>query len=108
MFRKSNINKTLFLVLLKYREIITVKTVALEGNVKSLKSKKKKLALTSLYYVSQEIWLDNSKKLIYIDRGSIIRTGIICNKISCYMRQSPCRWLIAENPKIFRSYVKHF
>ena len=36
--------------------------------VKSLKSKKKKLALTLFYYVSREIWLDNSKKLICIDQ----------------------------------------
>ena len=46
------------LVSLKYREIITVK---------SLKSKKKKMALTLFYYVSQEIWMGNSKKLFCID-----------------------------------------
>ena len=40
--------------------------------------------------------------------GTIIRTGITCKKIACYMRDSACRWLIAENIKIFRSYVKHF
>ena len=34
--------------------------------IKSLKSKKKKLALTSFYYVNQEIWLGNSKNLICI------------------------------------------
>ena len=49
-----------FLVLLEYREIIMVK---------SLKSKKKKLALTLFYYASREIWLDNSKKLICIDQS---------------------------------------
>ena len=69
MFRKSNVNKTvkLFLVSLKYREIITVKTVALYNKqffyIKSLKSKKNKLVLTSFCYVSGEIWLGNSKKL---------------------------------------------
>ena len=42
------------------REIITVK---------SLKSKKKKLTLTLFYYVSREIWLGNSKKLICIDQS---------------------------------------
>ena len=36
--------------------------------MKTLKSKKKKPALTSFYYVSREIWLDNSKKLICIDQ----------------------------------------
>ena len=29
--------------------------------------------------------------------------------VNCiYMRDSACRWLIAENAKIFGSYVKHF
>ena len=62
MSRNSNVNKTvyLFLVLLKYKEIITVK---------SLKSKKKKLAIIFFYYVSREIWLDNSKNLICIDQS---------------------------------------
>ena len=45
----------MFLVSLKYREIITVKTVTLYKKlyffIKNLKSKKKKLALTLLYYV---------------------------------------------------------
>ena len=40
--------------------------------------------------------------------GTIIRTGITCKKISCYIRGSVSRWLIVENAKIFRSYVKHF
>ena len=50
-----------------------VKTVTLVEKlyffIKSLKSKKKKLAPTSFYYVSRKIWLDNSKKLIYIDQS---------------------------------------
>ena len=75
MFCKSNVNQTVyfFLVLLKYGEIIRVKTVTLYTKlffffIKSLKSKKKKLALTSFYYVGHEIWLRNSKKLICIDQ----------------------------------------
>ena len=36
---------------------------------KSLKSKKKRLALTFFYYFSREIWLGNSKKLICIDQS---------------------------------------
>ena len=36
--------------------------------IRSLKSKKKKLALTSFYCVSREIWLGNSEKLICIDQ----------------------------------------
>ena len=37
--------------------------------IRSLKSKEKKLALTSFYYVSWEILLGNSKKLICIDQS---------------------------------------
>ena len=39
--------------------------------VKILKSKKKKLALTLFYYVSQEIWLGKSKKFICIDQSRL-------------------------------------
>ena len=38
-------------------------------SLKTKKKNKKKLALTSNYYVSQEIWLGNSKKLICIDQS---------------------------------------
>ena len=37
---------------------------------------------------------------------SIVRTGITCKKIFCYMRDSACRWFIVENAKIFRSQAK--
>ena len=37
--------------------------------IKSLRCKKKKLALTSIYYITREIWLDNSKKLICINES---------------------------------------
>ena len=43
-----------------------------------------------------------------IHHGTIIRTGITCTKISCYMRNSACRWLIVESTKIFGSCVEHF
>ena len=39
---------------------------------------------------------------------TIIRMGITCNKISCYMHDSACSWLIIENAKIFQRYVKNF
>ena len=39
--------------------------------IKNLKNKKKNLALTSFYYVSGEIWLGNSKKLICISRSKL-------------------------------------
>ena len=59
MLRKSSVNKTVyfFLVSLKYREVITVKTVTLYKKVylfiKRLKSKKKKLVLTLFDHVSR-------------------------------------------------------
>ena len=43
---------------------------------------------------------------INVNHETIIRRGITYNKISCYMQDSACRWLIVENAKIFRSYVK--
>ena len=43
-----------------------------------------------------------------INHGTIIRTRMLCKKAPCYIRDSACRWLIVENAKIFRSYVKHF
>ena len=59
MFCNSNVNKTVFLVSLKYREIITIKTVTLHEKlfffIRSVRSKKKKLALTSFYYVNEVI-----------------------------------------------------
>ena len=47
-------------------------------------------------------------KSSYINHRTIIPTGITFKKTSCYMRNSARRWLIVENAKIFRSYVKHF
>ena len=51
---------------------MTVETVALIRNfiffIKSLKSKKKKLALT-WFYVRQKMWLGNSEKLICMDQS---------------------------------------
>ena len=44
---------------------------------------------------------------LFVD-GTIMRTGITCKKIPCYMRDSVCRWFIVENAKIYRSYIKHF
>ena len=47
-------------------------------------------------------------KLYNRKHGTIIRPGITCKKIPCYMRDSAFGWLIVENAKIFRSYVKYF
>ena len=45
---------------------------------------------------------------IHKNHGIIIRTGIACKKICCFIRNSAGRWLIVKNAKIFRSYVKQF
>ena len=49
-----------FFLFSKDRKIITIK---------SIKSNKKNLALTLFYYLSREIWLDNSKKLMIMDQS---------------------------------------
>ena len=38
---------------------------------------------------------------IYYTHGTIIRTGITCKKIPCYMLNSACRWFIVKKAKIF-------
>ena len=48
------------------------------------------------------------KKNVNDEHGTMIRTGITCKKIPCYMRDSACKWFIVKKTKIFRSYVKHF
>ena len=40
-------------------------------------------------------------KKVYRNHGTMIRTGITCRKIPCYMRDSACRWCIVVNAKIF-------
>ena len=36
-----------------------------------------------------------------LDHGTIIRTGITCKKIPCYICDSACRWFIVKKAKIF-------
>ena len=33
--------------------------------------------------------------------GTIIRRGITCKKIPCYMRDSVCKWFVVKKVKIF-------
>ena len=47
-------------------------------------------------------------KGVRIRNESIIRIGIACKKIPCYMRNSACMWFIVKKAKIFWNYVKHF
>ena len=75
LFCKSKVNKTVQLVSLEYTGIITVITMThflakiYFSLMRVLKSKEKKLVLTFLYYLGQETWLDDSWKLIYINRS---------------------------------------
>ena len=45
------------------------------------------------------------EQIIPSEHRTIIQTGITCQKIPCYMRNSASRWLIVENAKIFQCYV---
>ena len=38
-------------------------------------------------------------KVMYHYHGTIIRTGITCKKIPCYIRGSACRWFIVKKAK---------
>ena len=44
---------------------------------------------------------DEIRSVNRISHGTIIRTGITCKKIPCYMRDSAYRWFIVKNAKIF-------
>ena len=43
----------------------------------------------------------NSVMVDRINHETIIRTGITCKKIPCYMGDSACRWFIVKKAKIF-------
>ena len=43
----------------------------------------------------------NSVMVDRINHGTIIRTGITCKKIPCYMHDSACRLFIVKKAKIF-------
>ena len=48
--------------------------------------------------------------LLILDPGSWVPdlgSWVLISDYACYMRDLACRWFIAENAKIFRSYVKH-
>ena len=40
--------------------------------------------------------------------GIIIRTGITCKKMPCYMSDSACRWFIVKKAKIFEVALNIF
>ena len=64
-----------------------------------------KMFITFLKYVSL-VWL--LLPLLIVFMGNIIRTGITCKKISCYLHESAYTWFNVKKVKIFWIYVKHF
>ena len=72
--------------------------------VKSIKSKKKKLALTLFYYVRREIWLGNSKKLICIDQS---RFYIFSHPRECKNVNITSKYFRFFNRKLPASQVAH-
>ena len=43
----------------------------------------------------------NVTAVCWLMHGIIIRTGIKCKKIFCYMHDSICKWRIVKKAKIF-------
>ena len=44
----------------------------------------------------------------YFAHGTVIRKGITCKKISCYMRDSGCNWFILKKIKYFEVMLNIF
>ena len=67
----------------------------------AVKPSQRSLALltSSLFFADRRFW--TICKTCWLDHGTIIRTGITCKKISCYMRDSTWRWFIVKKAKIF-------
>ena len=66
-----------------------------------------KMAKSSILNFWRGSWLRFWVICLY-QHWAIIRTGITCKKIPCYVRDSDCRWFIVKKAKIFWSYVKYF
>ena len=48
------------------------------------------------------------EEVIMSDHGTIIRTGITCKKIPCYMYGSACRWLLSNKLKYIQVMLNIF
>ena len=48
------------------------------------------------------------EEVIMSDHGTIIRTGITCKKIPCYMCGSACRWLLSNKLKYIQVMLNIF
>ena len=77
MFHKSNVNKTVqfFLALLKYREVITVKTITLHKKliffIKNLKSNKKKLVQKNGWAIQESLFAYTNQFSTFFTPGRI-------------------------------------
>ena len=68
---------------------------------KSSKKQKKKLALTFLYFLGKETWLDDSWKLIYINQSRYYNTwesskmfNISSKYFSIFNNKPPANWVV--------------
>ena len=109
VFCNSSANKAAYsLFSFMYREITTVETLFF--SLKVLKAKKK-LALTLFYYVFQEIWLGNLKKLICINQSTFSYNrenskmfNITSKYFSIFSNKSPASWVAHITRKLFTFY----
>ena len=90
IIRRNNI------ILTRFKSIILTKSKHI-----SLGSTMRTLEDFSLSILCTTLIMDSN-------HGTITRTGMACQKIPCYMRDSAYRWRIVKKTKIFSSYIKHF
>ena len=61
-----------------------------EAEVNSFHKNKNAYLLTGVFLITNSL-----------NHGTVIRTEIAFKKISCYLRDSDCRWFIVKKAKIF-------
>ena len=105
-------------------EVLRLDMISYLGNfiffMEILKSKQKKLTLTSFYYVSSAVWSDNWRKLIWIDQSrfdnfSYLREFKICwtyvelqNILAFFNNAPPASLVRAYNKRFFICYSSFY
>ena len=88
-------------------KILTIKRSTIEKllNELGLEYLKDRRGMQILYLVTynQQITF-----MIESNHETLIRRGITCKKIPCYLHDTACRWFFVKKAKIFWSYVKCF
>ena len=93
---KLNSSISFFIIEILKPLFITITYVKIYFSLISiLKSKKKKLALTSFYCLGQETWLDNSRKLICINQSRFYNFFHVrkFKNFSTFNNKPPARWV---------------